>query len=251
MVGENRIKIASILEQLGVDSFLLRAGFGSDTFVPSDDELRISSIIAKEHPDRAVAICGPTRGDLERVIGIGAHSVVLQTITSDNAIKYQLKKPLSVLIGDIVGAIDVAASQGIKVTYMASDSTRSNPKTLRRILKAVKETRCQGIVLSDSNGCATPEGISRHVKSVKSWTRLPISVHCHDDYGLATANALAAAEAGADSIHTCVAGVGERAGLAAMEEVALGLRFPFGDGFGHQALRPDALLQYHHIPDEL
>lgn len=233
----HRTKIANLLFEIGVSTLALRAGHGSDDIIPSEENLRESSEIARANPKKTFAVCGPTQSDINLALLIGSSSVVIQTTTSQIGMEYRLKTDLQSLISKIVRAIDYAKAHGLSVTYMASDSTRAQKKDLRRIVREVTETHCEGIILSDSNGCASPFGIFDHVRTVSGWTRVPISAHCHNDYGLACANALSAIAAGAKHVQTCVAGIGERSGLASFEEVVLSIEHMLGTKTGIEISR--------------
>ena len=219
--SEIRVKVADLILDAGASSIALRAGFGSDTFAPSEESLECNSAIASSHPGKTFAVCGPTKDDINRVLSIGTKSVVVQATSSRFGLTYRLRTDLRSLLSKIVDTIEYARSHGLQVVYMASDSTRAERPMLHRLIKSAEEAGCKEIVLADSNGCATPFGMYEHVKIVSRWTKLPIAVHCHNDYGIATANALTAAAAGARNIQTCALGVGERSGLASFEEVAL------------------------------
>lgn len=218
--------IADMLCELGVASLALRGGFGSD-IAPRKESVRAGKKIANKHRDSVFGVCGPTHQDIDRVIAMDVPRVVIQTSSNGVVLRYQ-KTNLKTMLEKVTDCVDYARSHGLSVTYMASDSTRSERGVISRVVASIQSAGCDGLILSDSLGCSTPAGISEHVKFVKKRTRLPMAVHCHNDYGLASANALAAIEAGAEFVHTCTGGVGERAGLAAIEEVATATEFLFG-----------------------
>jgi len=128
-----------------------------------------------------------------------------------------------------VHAVDYAKSHGLKTLFFGVDSTRAEPSFLFKFLSRLeKETKVDGIVIADTYGCATPEAIKYIIGTLKSQVKLPVEIHCHNDFGLAVANSVAAVSAGAEVVHTSVNGIGERCGNASFEEVALTLRLLYG-----------------------
>ncbi len=110
------------------------------------------------------------------------------------------------------------------MNFRAEDATRSDRNYLNQIFKAVAETGADRIDIPDTVGYATPKYISELVKDVINATKLPVSVHCHDDFGLAVANSIAGFESGASCAHVTINGLGERAGNASLEEVVMALQ---------------------------
>jgi 2-isopropylmalate synthase len=103
------------------------------------------------------------------------------------------------------------------------DATRSEMPFLKKICKAAQQAGMDTLNLPDTVGIMIPKSIIKFVEDVKSVVNVPISIHCHDDFGLAVANSLAAVEAGAAQVHVAVNGLGERAGNASLEEVVMAL----------------------------
>ena len=103
------------------------------------------------------------------------------------------------------------------------DATRTDRTFLKQICKAAEEAGTDRINIPDTVGIMIPTGMQQLIADIKSVVKVPISVHCHNDFGMAVANSLAGVEAGASQIHVAVNGLGERAGNAALEEVAVAL----------------------------
>jgi len=122
-----------------------------------------------------------------------------------------------------VEAVSYAKDHGLVVEFSAEDATRSDPDYLRGMLRCVCEAGADRVNIPDTVGVTSPQGMQRIVDSVKQGVDKPISVHCHDDLGLAVANSLAGLEAGAVQAHVTVNGIGERAGNASLEELVMAL----------------------------
>jgi isopropylmalate/homocitrate/citramalate synthase len=128
----------------------------------------------------------------------------------------------------IVYAITFAVEQGIKVAFFAVDSTRADLSYFETVYKTAVEAGAQEVVVVDTIGIATPEAVAELVGRTREWVDVPVHFHGHNDFGLATASAVAAARQGARWIHGTINGMGERAGNANLPEIALALRGLYG-----------------------
>jgi isopropylmalate/homocitrate/citramalate synthase len=125
-----------------------------------------------------------------------------------------------------------AKRAGRQVVFAAEDATRSDPRTLQRFVLAAAEGGADTVGLADTVGIADPRSMAELVGSVLDGCDLPVAVHCHDDMGLATANTLAGILAGASGAQCSVLGIGERAGNASLEQVAVALQVLHGRDAG-------------------
>ena len=121
-------------------------------------------------------------------------------------------------------AVEYAKSHGLKVEFSAEDATRSDRKFLIDVFTGVVEAGADRIDIPDTVGYATPEYIASLVEEIRSKMNTPISVHCHNDFGLAVANSIAAIRAGGSCAHVTINGLGERAGNASLEEFVMALQ---------------------------
>jgi 2-isopropylmalate synthase len=124
------------------------------------------------------------------------------------------------VIEKAVNAVEYAKSHGLQVEFSAEDATRSDIAFLTKVFTAVVEAGADRVDVPDTVGYATPEFISHLVQVIKKQIDIPISLHCHNDFGLAVANSIAGINAGAACAHVTVNGLGERAGNASLEEFA-------------------------------
>jgi 2-isopropylmalate synthase len=128
------------------------------------------------------------------------------------------------VIQKAVEAVEYAKSHGLQVEFSAEDATRSDITFLTKVFRAVGEAGADRIDIPDTVGYATPEFVSQLVRVLKENISVPISLHCHNDFGLAVANSIAGIIAGASCAHVTVNGLGERAGNASLEELVMALQ---------------------------
>ncbi|MBU1741364.1 MAG: 2-isopropylmalate synthase, partial [Proteobacteria bacterium] len=215
---EDKLKIARKLDELGVA--VIEAGFP----VNSAEEAEAVRLVAAEV---SAVVCGIARAvpaDLDAVIDTGAGLVDVFCSTSDIQMEQSTFKTRPQVVEASVRAIKQVKDAGLECLFTPMDATRTDPEFLVEVCAAAFEAGADWIGLTDTVGVGTPASVAEMVRRVASATRAPISFHGHDDFGLATANTLAAVEAGARMVQVCVNGLGERAGNAALEEVAVALK---------------------------
>ncbi len=150
--------------------------------------------------------------------------------TSDLHLQYKLKMTREEVKAKAMEAIEYGKSHGLIVEFSCEDGTRTDLSFLKEMHIAVQEAGADKINLPDTVGVMSPAAMEYLVEQLMPVTKVPLSIHCHDDFGLATANSLAAVRKGARQVHVCVNGLGERSGNAALEEVALSLMAFYGVG---------------------
>ena len=215
---EGKLEIARALDALGVD--VIEAGAA----ITSEGERRALKQIAGAGLD--AEICSFARGvkaDIDAALECDVDSVHLVLPTSDIHLRYKLKKSRAKLKEIAVEVVRYALDHGLTVELSAEDATRSDPDFLKEFLLAGVAEGAQRVCACDTVGVLTPERARGFFADLAKAVRAPLAVHCHDDFGLATANTLAAVEGGAQEVHLTVNGLGERAGNAALEEVVLAL----------------------------
>jgi len=219
LTPQEKLEIARQLDRLGVDA--IEAGFP----IASQGELEAVKLIVREGLKSEVyALARVSKNDIDAVISSGASNIHLFIATSDLHLKYKLKLSRDQAIERAVNGVEYAKAHGLKVEFSAEDATRSDIEYLKKVYKSVVEAGADRIDIPDTVGIMTPAKLSNLVNEVRKAVNVPVSVHCHNDFGLAVANSLAAVEAGATRIHVTVNGIGERAGNAALEEVVMALQ---------------------------
>jgi 2-isopropylmalate synthase len=216
---EQKVQIAVKLDQLGVDA--IEAGF------PIVSQGEIQAIKSIKKAGLNAEICGLARAlvhDIDTVIACDLNYVHTFIATSDIHMQYKLKMSPEQVIQKAVQAVDYAKSHGLQVEFSAEDATRSDIAFLTKVFRAVGEAGADRIDIPDTVGYATPEFISYLVRTLRENISVPISLHCHNDFGLAVANSIAGINAGATCAHVTVNGLGERAGNASLEEFVMALQ---------------------------
>jgi isopropylmalate/homocitrate/citramalate synthase len=167
--------------------------------------------------------------DIEALVQLGVSASVVESPISDLKLE-ALGVSRQEMLGRITRGVALAASHGIKVAFFGVDGTRADPRFFEEVYKRAVEAGAQEAVVVDTIGVATPEAVASLVGRTREWlgTGIPIHFHGHNDFGLATAGAVAAVRAGARWIHGTINGMGERAGNASLPEVALALRGLYG-----------------------
>jgi len=225
LMPQQKLEIALALAELGVDS--VEAGFP----ITSRGEFEAVRAIAREiRGVEVIALARASKADIDKVIEAEASAVHTFIATSDLHMKYKLRMPPERVVEKAVWAVDYAKSHGLVVEFSAEDATRSDLQFLVKVFQAVVDAGANRIDIADTVGVARPSYMSFLVSYVKSNVKgnYLLSVHCHNDFGMAVANSVTAIESGADQAHVTVLGVGERAGNAALEEVASALAFLYG-----------------------
>src|SRR6202453_34999 len=228
-----KLRMAGKLVELGVD--ILEAGFP----IASDGDFEAVDAVSREFPwVQVAALARCTRLDVERAAETltKARRPRIHTFlaTSDIHLKYKLRKSRQQVLDEAVAAVELARSYVDDVEFSAEDATRTDWDYLEEVSKAVVAAGARTVNLPDTVGFSVPDEygamIGRMAKALGN-TAI-VSVHCHDDLGLAVANSLAAVQAGARQVECTINGIGERAGNAALEEVVMAIntrrdRLPF------------------------
>ena len=225
MTTTEKLEVAGKLVDLGVD--ILEAGFP----IASAGDFEAVGAVSRQFPwVQVAALARACTGDVEcaakaldRAKRPRIHTFIA---TSDIHLKYKLRKTREQMLDDAVAAVTLARNYTDDVEFSAEDATRTDLDFLEQVSKAVVEAGARTVNLPDTVGYSVPEEygalIGRMVKVLGD--RATISVHCHDDLGLAVANSLAAIQAGARQIECTINGIGERAGNAALEEVVMAIK---------------------------
>ncbi len=218
LTAEDKIEIARQLSKLGVD--IIEAGFPSS----SEGEKRVVKEIA--HAGLTSKICGlsrATKADIDAAIDCDLDLIHVFIPTSPVQMKYAVNLTPEQVLTATVDSIEYVKKHGIKCEFSPMDATRSELSFLKRVCKAAQDAGMDSLNVPDTVGIMIPKTTSKLIEEIKKVVTVPISIHCHDDFGLAVANSLAAVEAGASQVHVAVNGLGERAGNASLEEVVMAL----------------------------
>ncbi|MHC1625474.1 MAG: 2-isopropylmalate synthase [Methermicoccaceae archaeon] len=221
-IGE-KFLIAKQLEKLGVD--IVEAGFP----MASRGELQAVKKMANAGFD--LKICGLARvvkSDIDAAIEAEVDMVHTFVSTSDIQRESTIKKSREEVLQLSIEAVEYIKEHGIECMFSAMDATRTDMDFLLKIYKAVENAGADVINVPDTVGVMVPSKMYNFIKEIVDNVNIPVDVHCHNDFGLATANTLAAFEAGASQIQVTVTGIGERGGNADLEECVMALHCLYG-----------------------
>jgi 2-isopropylmalate synthase len=225
MTVAEKVRMAAKLVDLGVD--ILEAGFP----IASAGDAEAVDAVAREYPWVSVAaLARANRLDVMAAVNSlkNARRPRIHTFiaTSDIHLRLKLKKTRQQVLDEAVAAVRLAREHCDDVEFSAEDATRTDPDYLEEVSRAVVSAGARTVNLPDTVGFSVPEEyggmIGRIAKALGA--SAVVSVHCHDDLGLAVANSLAAVKAGARQIECTINGIGERAGNAALEEVVMAMK---------------------------
>ena len=221
---EQKLEIAVALAAAGVDR--IEAGFPR---VSADDVRAIELILAAGLDAEIWGFSRAVRADVEALVELGLQASVIESPISDGKLA-ALGVSRETMLDRIRSAVAFAAGEGIRVAFFGVDSTRADLEFVRQVYQAAVEAGAQEVVVVDTLGIATPEAAAFLVGEVVERLdhSIPVHWHGHDDFGLATAAAVAAVQAGATWVQGTVNGMGERAGNADLVEVALALEALYG-----------------------
>jgi 2-isopropylmalate synthase len=215
---EKKLNIAKKLDELGVDA--IETGFP----VISEGERKSIKMITGANLN--AELCGLARTnkkDIDAAIDCGLNYIHTFIATSDIHLEYKLKMTREQALEKAVEAVEYGKSQGLQVEFSAEDATRTDREFLKQVFTEVAKAGADRIDIPDTVGYSTPQYIGEITKDAINATKLPISVHCHNDFGLAVANAISGIQAGAQCAHVTINGIGERAGNASLEEFVMSL----------------------------
>ena len=244
MNQQEKLRLAQQLDRLGVD--VIEAGF------PIASEGDFESVKAIAQTVRRPIIAGlarACRADIERAWDALQHAahprIHVFLATSDIHLQYKLRMSRDQCVAQAREAIQLAKSLCDDVEFSPEDATRTDPDFLCRVLDAVVEAGATTLNIPDTVGYTVPaefgELIAMIRRCVKGADKVTISAHCHNDLGMAVANALAAVNAGARQVECTINGIGERAGNASMEEIVMAMRvrpdrYPYETGIASEQI---------------
>ena len=219
---EDKLAIAEALDEAGVDR--IEAGFAR---VSAADEEAIRLIAAAGLRAEIWGFARAVQADVEQLVGLGVRAAVIESPISDAKLA-ALGVSHEDMLGRIRKAVAFATGEGMTIAFFGVDGSRAEPGFFRSAYEAAVEAGAKEVAVVDTIGIATPEGAAYLVGQAVDWLDVPVHWHGHDDFGLATAAAVAAVQAGATWVHGTVNGMGERAGNANLLEVALALEALYG-----------------------
>lgn len=218
-----KLAIAGQLSALGVPE--LEIGIPA---MGAQERDEIKAIAGLKLPSNLLVWSRMREEDLQHCLGLGVGTVDLSISASDQHIQHKLKQSRDWVLSTIERCVKTAVDAGMQVCVGAEDASRADSDFLALMAEAAQAAGASRIRFADTVGIMEPFGVFEAIRKLRAVTDMDIEMHAHDDLGLATANTLAAAFAGATHVNTTVNGLGERAGNAALEEVVVGLKQLYG-----------------------
>jgi isopropylmalate/homocitrate/citramalate synthase len=220
-----KVKLAKMMDEMGVSA--IEVGFPGI----SDQEKASIKKIANEGFQQA-SIAASSRimkSDIDACLECGIRDISINTAYNGLQLQYRLNMSKGDVLRKTVESVEYAKKHGAKVNFVIEDGSRTPLQDILEISQAVLKVGADRLVIADSVGFLRPLSMRYLISHVRDELQsrmkrqVPLSVHCHNDFGLATANTLAAVEEGVTYLHTCIAGFGKRAGCASLEEVTTAL----------------------------
>lgn len=221
-----KVKLAKLLDEAGVS--IITVGFPA----LSEEEKNTVKRIANEGFQQAsiAASARAFKTDVDACLDCGVREIPIFTPFNGLNLQYKLKMSKEQVLKNTFECVEYAKRHGITVDFVLEDASRTPLPDILQIFEAAAKAGADRLVIADTVGFLRPLSTRYLVSHVRDELRQmfkndipPLSIHCHNDFGLATANTLAAVEEGVTYVHTCIAGFGERAGVAPLEEVVVAL----------------------------
>jgi isopropylmalate/homocitrate/citramalate synthase len=223
---EQKLEIARAIDSLGIER--IEAGFPR---VSKDDTEAFRAIAAAGLGAEIWGFARAVPGDVDALLEIGVRAAVIESPVSDGKLSaYGISR--EDLIRRVTTAVSHASESGVTVCFFGVDGSRADVRFLERVYRVAVEAGAAEVAMVDTLGAVNPEAAALMVRSARGWVgdAIPVHWHGHNDFGLATAAAVAAVRAGASWVQGTINGMGERAGNANLGEVALALEALYGIG---------------------
>lgn len=225
--NEEKINIARMLARLGVHQ--IEVGIPA---MGGDEKETIKRIVDLNLPTSILAWNRAVVSDVQHSLDCGVQAVAVSISASDIHIEHKLMKDRQWVLDSVKRSTEFAKSHGLYVSVNAEDASRADPDFLVQFARTAKEAGADRVRYCDTVGILDPFETYKRVKALIEEGGLPVEMHTHNDFGMATANAVAGLKAGATYVNTTVNGLGERAGNASLEELVMALEYCEGVKLG-------------------
>jgi homocitrate synthase NifV len=217
--NKEKLRIAKMLDAIGVDQ--IEAGI---PVMGGHEKETIKQICKLGLRSSIMGWNRAVINDIEHSLECGVDAVAISISTSDIHIEHKLRSTREKVLQSMVKATEFAKRHGVYISVNAEDASRTDPEFLYEFAQAAKEAGADRLRYCDTVGILEPFTTYERIKELVSRVGIDVEMHTHNDFGMATANALAGVRAGAKWVGVTVIGLGERAGNAAMEEVVMALK---------------------------
>ncbi len=221
--NHEKVTIAQTLSDMGVDQ--LEVGIPT---MGGDEKATIKAICKRDLKSSIMAWNRAVITDIEQSIDCGVDAVAISLSVSDIHIEHKLKKSREWVLENMYNAVTYAKKNGLYISVNGEDASRADTDFLIKFINLAKEAGADRFRYCDTVGVMEPFTLRSTIEKLYEATNFDIEMHTHNDFGMATANAIAGIVGGANHIGVTVNGLGERAGNAALEEVIMALKFVYG-----------------------
>ena len=229
---DDKIQIAQKLNNLGVDK--IEVGFPASSNGEIESAKKIKQLNLHS---TLVGLARSLKEDIDSVLDADLEYIHTFIGTSPLHRDYKLKKSKEQIVESAVSAVEYAKDHGLTVEFSAEDATRTERDFLFDVFNNVADAGADFLDVPDTVGILTPIVTHELITDIKDNFKIPISVHFHNDFGLATANTLTAIECGANQAHVTINGLGERTGNCSLEEFVMTLKSAYGIDLGLDTTR--------------
>lgn len=213
---EDKLRIAKQLVKTGIRN--IEVGF---IVVSNDEKDSIKSIIEADLEANIFCLSRLDKQDVKEALKLGVKNITLFVPASDNLLRTKYKKSILEIKNNIINCIEYAKKNNMFVRFSCEDATQTPFERLVEFYLLAEQAGADYFSIPDTCGVGIPSSIGNLVKELKKNLKVPLSIHCHNDMNLATANSLAAFESGIDEIQVTVNGLGERVGNTSLDEVVM------------------------------
>ncbi len=221
--ADEKLDIALRLDEIGIE--VIEAGF---PVVSAAEKNAVKEVCDLELNAKISALSRSVKGDVDAALDCGVDMISIFIAASELHLKHKLHMSCPEAIRCALDTVEYAKDHGLIVRFSAEDATRTDFDILKKLYKKAEEYHADYISMADTVGIMNPRTTYFMISEIKKVVKIPICMHCHDDLGMALANTLAGAEAGAKQLHTTVNGIGERSGNTPLEELLMALRVHHG-----------------------
>ncbi|HYB59018.1 MAG TPA: homocitrate synthase family protein [Candidatus Acidoferrales bacterium] len=221
--ADEKSEIATKLDAIGVE--MIEAGFPA---VSAKEKATVKTIANLGLDAKICCLSRAIFHDVDEALDCDVDVVGLFMATSDLHLKYKYHRSFDEMLECALSTLEYAKEHDLIVRFAAEDATRTDPKVLKHFFMEGEKHRADYLSIADTVGALRPASCYDLVTSIKKVVSVPLCIHCHNDLGMAVANTITAAEAGAYQLHTTVNGIGERVGNTPLEELLVALRLQFG-----------------------
>ncbi len=224
---KDKLTIARALDEIGVTQ--IEAGFPA----VSEEEKQAVSAVKKEGLSADIlALSRLRKEDIDICLECDIDMILLFIASSPLHLKYKLRMTEDEVLESTGTLVQYAKDHGLKTSFSTEDSTRTEYSFLEKINRIAENHGADRIGLTDTVGCISPEGMQNLATKIKKSIKTPFSIHLHNDFGLALANALVGVQCGASAVATTVNGIGERGGNLALEEFVVAMKVLYNQDLG-------------------